>query len=123
MKLSNINLLVLFIPAVLAQVGNAVTDSSSLTSTSGSLDAKASTSVDTSASNVFQTTFSLTISPFVTATSIDSTGTTSLPLPSFSRNTSLSTASETPKSGAKSLAVETKHMMIGLAAIVLGYFI
>lgn len=123
MKLSNINLLVLFIPAALAQVGNAVTDSSSLTSMSVSLDVTASTSVDTSASNVFQTTFSLTISPFVTATSIDSTGTTSLPLPSFSRNTSLSTASETPKSGTKSLAVEAKHVMIGLAAIVLGYLI
>ena len=123
MKLSNINLLVLFIPAALAQVGNAVTDSSSLTSMSVSLDVTASTSVDTSASNVFQTTFSLTISPFVTATSIDSTGTTSLPLPSFSRNTSLSTASETPRSGTKSLAVEAKHVMIGLAAIVLGYLI
>ena len=131
MKLSIVIILVLFIRGLaLGQVdtslsvnhGDAYIESFSLTNTStGRLNEIASTSVDsTSTLNVFQTTFDL--APVALPTGINSTATTSLPLPSFS-HTSLSTATETAKSGAKSLAVEAKHVMIGLAAMMLGYMI
>ena len=118
MKFSIVTFLVLCLPILVLGQGTVSSGASGPTfSESFSLPVAQNVTTVTVTNNLFS------YSPVPAPSGVNSTTTLSLPLGSFSQNTSLSTATETPHSGGKRLGIERGHVIVGIIVILSIYMI